>query len=274
MTLIHVESINDPRLEVYRQLKGSNRTRYLNRFIAEGKRVVQRLLESEYEADSVLLTDKRVSQLGHTYPVDLPVYVVPHAEARQLVGYAFHTGVLGCGIRKASPDIDEITAAAGKRATFVACPNVQDPDNIGALIRIASAFGATAVLLGQDCPDAFSRRNLRVSMGNVLRLPIITCGDLSQTLRHLQSSWGAEVVATVLDDEAESLEQVQRSDRMVILFGNEAHGLDPEWVQLCDRKVMIPMQGGTDSLNVSVSAGIFLYHFCHVQLAARDTTNK
>lgn len=268
MTLIHIESINDPRLEIYRQLKSSNRTRYLNRFIAEGKRVVQRLLESDFEADSVLITDKRVAQMGHTFPAELPVYVVPRAEASQLVGYAFHLGMLGCGIRKASPDIDEITAAAGKHATFVACPNVQDPDNIGALIRIASVFGATAVLLGQECADAFSRRNLRVSMGHVLRIPIITCPDLPQTLRHLQANWGADVFGTVLDDEAESLEKVRRSDRMVILLGNEGHGLDDQWLQLCDRKVVIPMQGETDSLNVSVSAGVFLYHFCHVQLAA------
>ena len=72
---------------------------------------------------------------------------------------------------------------------------------------------------------------------------------------------GLGLVATVLDDAAEPLATAAVSPRTALVFGNEAHGLADDWSRLCQRRVTIPMQRGTDSLNVAVAAGIFLYHF-------------
>jgi tRNA G18 (ribose-2'-O)-methylase SpoU len=80
-------------------------------------------------------------------------------------------------------------------------------------------------------------------------------------LRRLREEWGVELAATVLDAEAEPLDRARRAGRVGVLFGSEAQGLDAQWVQACDRKVTIPMQWGTDSLNVAVATGVFLYHF-------------
>jgi TrmH family RNA methyltransferase len=69
------------------------------------------------------------------------------------------------------------------------------------------------------------------------------------------------LIATVLSAEAEPLGQVQPGSRNALVFGNESEGLSTEWIDLCDRRITIPMRGGTDSLNVAVAAGIVLYHF-------------
>ena len=99
-------------------------------------------------------------------------------------------------------------------------------------------------------------------MGNALQIPILELGDkLKPTLEWLRSEHQAELFATVLDDRAEVLRETSTDRNCVLVFGNESIGLPPEWIDVCDRRLTIPMQNGTDSLNVSVACGIFLHHF-------------
>src|SRR5207245_2076779 len=105
----------------------------------------------------------------------------------------------------------------------------------------------------------FWRQSIRVSMGTVFSLPIYQSSDLRLDLKRLRNEWGIQLAATVLDPAAEALSTALRPAKLGLLFGNEAQGLGSQWTDLCDRKVTIPMHLGTDSLNVSVAAGIFLY---------------
>ena len=262
MPLTPIASLDDPRLQVYRSLKTTNLTRWSGLFIAEGKRVVERLVASDYPIESVLLSVRLVEEFAPLLPPDVPALVLPQPLAEELVSYNFHAGVLACGRRKPAPDLDAVLAGTRGRLTLIACPHTTDPDNLGTLIRLATAFGAAALLLGKGCADPYSRRTLRVSMGNAFQLPIIEDDELETTLVRLRNISGLEVVATVLGDDAEPLAAVTPSARTVLLFGNEADGLDRRWIDLTDRRVTIPMRPGTDSLNVAVAAGIFLYHFC------------
>jgi tRNA G18 (ribose-2'-O)-methylase SpoU len=100
-------------------------------------------------------------------------------------------------------------------------------------------------------------------MGTIFRIPIIQSQDLLSDLRRLRERHGVQLLATVLDESAEPLASAPRAARIGLLFGNEAQGLSSQHVAACDRRVTIPMKLGTDSLNVSVAAGIFLYHFTH-----------
>ena len=140
-------------------------------------------------------------------------------------------------------------------------PDIHSVENIGSLVRLAAGFGADALILGERCHDPFFRQAIRVSMGTIFSLPLVQSDDLRRDMLRLKHEWQVELIATVLDKQAESLESARASPRMGLLFGNEAQGLSPDDIALCDRKVMIPMKLGTDSLNVAVAAGIFLYHF-------------
>ncbi|MBI2477579.1 MAG: RNA methyltransferase [Planctomycetia bacterium] len=123
--------------------------------------------------------------------------------------------------------------------------------------------------LAFQCSDPFSRRVLRVSMGATLKLPLIESDDVGADLHLLRNDFQFERLATVLKD-AEVLERSRRTDRIALLIGNEAHGLPDEISHACERRVTIPMQLGTDSLNAAVAAGIMLHHFTRAASSTRS----
>jgi tRNA G18 (ribose-2'-O)-methylase SpoU len=253
-----IQSIDDARLEAYRNLKHTNRTRWARRFIAEGEKLVRRLLESDFAVDSVLVSERFEPTLAPLVPAGVPCWIVPDAMVETLVGFDFHRGILACGRRKPAPRLEQL-APPGRPATLVVCPNVQDPENLGSILRISAAFGCDGVIVGRSAADPFSRRVLRVSMGAAFRVPVLHSKNLQRDLRELSGPLGVQLAAAVLDESAEPLDQATRRDRLAILLGSEGHGLPEEIVTLCQRKITIPMPMGTDSLNVAVAAGILLY---------------
>jgi tRNA G18 (ribose-2'-O)-methylase SpoU len=263
MSVSLIASLSDSRLDPYRELKRSNRTRRLDNFIVEGHRVARRLLESPYPVESIVVSDRRRDALAGVVPEHVPLLVVPQELAAELVGYNFHHGVMACGRRLPPPDLKDVLPPADNPALLVVCPHMTDPDNMGGLIRLCAGFGATGLLLGAACCDPFSRRVLRVSMGTAFHVPILEFRDLTGPLDVLRSDYGFRHVATVLDSTATPLARAPRVPRMTLLLGNEADGLAPEWVEKCDERVTIPMAGGTDSLNVTVAAGILLHYYVH-----------
>ncbi|HKD37511.1 MAG TPA: RNA methyltransferase [Pirellulales bacterium] len=260
MPAIRLNSLGDPRLEPYRHLKDTNRTRWAELFICEGEKLVRRLIASDFSIESVLISHRFEEQLGSLAAPDVPLLILPDELVEPLVGFNFHRGILACGRRRPNLALDEL-APQNKRLTLVICPEVQDPENLGAILRISAAFGVDAVLVGRGSADPFSRRVLRVSMGASLRVPIRAAADIAADIRHLRDWLDVELAATVLDPTAEPLSTANRGDRFALLFGSEGHGLAPAIVALCRRRITIPMQRGTDSLNVAVAAGIFLHHF-------------
>jgi tRNA G18 (ribose-2'-O)-methylase SpoU len=261
MPLIHFESLDDPRLIPYRNLKAANMKRHRELFVAEGSKLVERLIASDYVTDSVLLSEKRVPEWSPRIPDSVPLYVVSEDLGRDLVGFNFHVGVVAVGRRKRNPTLEAVIPKDAQRLTLVVLPWCDNPENLGAIIRISRGFGVDAMLLGHGCCDPFSRRVLRVSMGTAFKLPIIESRDLAADMQRLISEWGVEFAATILDPRAQPLHQAKRMDRVGLLFGNEHAGLAPEWITLCQQRLTIPMGGDTDSLNVAIAAGIFLHHF-------------
>jgi tRNA G18 (ribose-2'-O)-methylase SpoU len=264
VSVTRVESLDDPRVALYRNLKDRELERRGRHFIAEGEHLVRRLLASDFPIDSVMLADRRVEEIAPLVPAEIPVYAVPQSLMNEILGLKFHSGVLACARRKERQTLDQVVprdkAQAG-RLTLVICPDISNVENIGSLIRLAAGFGADAFVLGERCHDPFWRQSVRVSMGTIFQLPLYQSDDLAGDLGRLRAEWGVELVATVLDGSAEPLERATRGQKLGILFGGEAQGLEPQWVDACDRCVTIPMHHGTDSLNVAVAAGVFLYHF-------------
>jgi tRNA G18 (ribose-2'-O)-methylase SpoU len=261
MPTIPIDDLNDPRLAHYRDLKASNLTRNSDQFVVEGEKLFDRLRLSRFPLASVLATDRLAPAIAPRVPEAVPLFVIPEQKIAALVGYNFHRGVLACGRRLPWPPI----AAPGGEATVVVCPRIDNPENLGSIARIADVFGIDGILAGPRCPDPFSRRVLRVSMGSALGVPIIVSEDLATEIRRLRADLGFEIVATVLDPSAESLHVYSRPDRLALMLGSEGHGLEAEWLALCDRTLTIPMRAGAESLNVAVAAGIFLHQLTHTR---------
>ena len=282
---ILVENLDDPRLRPYRNLR-ERTLRGESIFVAEGALVVERLLRSRFGVESILTTRKETG-LGDCLslvPADVPIYRVDErAAANELVGFEFHQGILAVGKRAATPTFlagldatfggengGEETAQVGsgtrflsrRGGAFVVLPDATKPDNLGLAFRCAAALGAEAVVLGERCCDPFSRRALRVSMGGVLQTPIFRAENLLDEIAEARRRWGVRFFATVLNDEAVSLPELDAwPERTAFVFGNEYSGLTQDFVDACDRSVMIPMRPDVDSLNLGVSVGVFLYEF-------------
>jgi tRNA G18 (ribose-2'-O)-methylase SpoU len=261
MPVIRIESVDDPRLAMYRDLKSPLSKRRGERFVVEGQLLAERLLSSGLGMQSVLVEERLADEWAALVPAETSLLVIAGALVRDLIGFRFHRGVLACGIRPPNGDLRQLLPADGDLATWVVCAGVQDPENLGGIMRSGAAFGIQAVLLGDVCADPFSRRVARTSMGANFRLPLVESEDLASDLKIMHDEYGVQLVATVLADDAEALERVNPAGRTALLFGSEGFGLAPHWLALCDRRVTIPMRPGVDSLNVNVAAGIFLYHW-------------
>jgi tRNA G18 (ribose-2'-O)-methylase SpoU len=257
--LLKVDSIDDPRLAPYRNLKDRELARLGGRFIAESDLIVRRLIASGFQVESVLVASRKAAAIAEVVPSEVPLYVLPEDQLDAVIGYAFHTGVIAVGIRRSSPALGDVIR--NRSSTLVILPEITNAENMGSLIRISSAFGADAVILGPRCCDPFYRMSIRVSMGTIFSMPMVRSNDLLVDLARLRNEFGFKLAATVLDPGAEHLDRATRGDRLGLLFGNEANGLMPEHIAACDRRITLPMKLGTDSLNVAVAAGIFLYHF-------------
>jgi tRNA G18 (ribose-2'-O)-methylase SpoU len=251
--------MDDARLALYRNVKDNELERNGDRFIVEGHFVVQRVLTSDFPVESVMIAQRKLDEMRPFLRDNLPIYIVPDSMTNQIVGFQFHTGVIAIARRKPPQSLDQFMQALPARAVLMILPQTTSLQNMGGLIRVAAAFGVNGVLVGEESVDPFYRLPIRVSMGNVFRLPIIHCKKIADDLAALREKWGVELMATVLDEDAEPLQTVKRRERVGLLFGSEGYGLDQKWIDACQRKITIPMSPGTDSLNVAVSAAVFLW---------------
>jgi tRNA G18 (ribose-2'-O)-methylase SpoU len=266
MTIHRVASLEDRRLDPYRHLRTSNLTRFSGRFIAESRPLVLRLIASPIAVESVLIDEKFLEEAIPMIPDSISVLVVPSDAIAELVGFHFHRGYLACGIRPAMQTWpDEGSGSESPHNSFheswtgAYLIGVQDPENMGSILRTCAAFGIQDVLIGPDCVDPFARRVLRVSMGNAFKLRLYDAPDPIGTLAKMRVQ-NTETVAACLRDDSVTLTRWHRQDRVAILLGNEAHGLPATILDAVSQRVRIDMDLGTDSLNVSVAAGIFLHH--------------
>ena len=108
-----IDSLEDPRVEPYRNLKMKNVQRGGEFFIAEGKKVVERLLESDFQTASVFISQKRAEEWANKVPTEVPLYVASQEVMNELIGFDFHVGVVGCGVRRPSVPLERILPKEG-----------------------------------------------------------------------------------------------------------------------------------------------------------------
>lgn len=259
MSRVPIVDLNDPRIAIYRSLKATNLTRRSGQFVVEGEKLVGRLLASRFRAVSVLVTDRHEPRLRAPIPDEIPTYVVPHELVDSIVGFPFHRGVLACAETRAWPPLTEIVERAGPGLTLVICPRLSNPENLGAIARICDVFGVDAIIAGPSCPDPFSRRVLRVSMGSILRVPVISTSRPEDLAGDLVENNQVMLVGAVADPGAVPFDRAPRPQRLGLVLGDEDQGIEPAWLERCGRIVTIPMRPGAGSLNVAVAAGILLH---------------
>ena len=136
---------------------------------------------------------------------------------------------------------------------------VQDPGNVGTLIRTAAWFGVTTVVLGQGSADPFNPKVIRATQGAVFSTNLVRSKDVAKTVRELKQS-NFTVVSTSLERNSDDLFSYSPKGPIAMILGSEARGVRKELLELSDAKLYIPKQGAGESLNVAVSGGIVMSH--------------
>ncbi len=146
---------------------------------------------------------------------------------------------------------------------IVALDDIQDPGNLGTILRTVDSVGLTQILVSKGTADVFNPKVVRSTMGAIFRVKIIECEDLIQTLKEVKKH-KFEVVVTSLQT-TKSFYEVNYNKKIIVI-GNEANGVEKQIQEIAENKVIIPMLGKTESLNASVATGIMLYEYVRQKL--------
>lgn len=251
MAPVHLDDPHDPRLADYVGLKG--RAERTDLFIAESENVVARLVTSPFTVRSFLLTPHRYERLRPLVDgVDAPVYLAERHVMAAVAGFDVHRGVLASVQRSPSPPLDDVLATARR---LLVLEGSNDHENIGAVARSARALGFDAMVLDPTCADPFARRAVRVSMGELLHLPVVRCHDWPDPLDHILAAGFATWALTPRAD-ASNLFDLPVPQRVALVAGAEGPGLTAAALAHVQHAVRIPMHHGVDSLNLGHALAI------------------
>ncbi len=259
--LVEIDDPADPRLGDYRDLRDVSLRKHLESaeglFIAEGEKVVRRAVEAGFAARSFVMAPRWLHGLDDVLAAsDAPCYVVSEELAEQVTGFHVHRGALASLHRRPLPTVEGVLRGA---RTVVVLEDVVDHTNVGAVFRSSAALGVDAVLLSPRCADPLYRRSIKVAMGAVFSLPYARVADWHDAVPRLSAA-GFTTVALTLADDAVDLEQALHGlDRVALLMGGEGHGLSERWQAAADRRAVIPMRAGIDSLNVAAATAVACY---------------
>ncbi len=151
-------------------------------------------------------------------------------------------------------NIDKIN----NRGKFIGLENVQDPSNVGAIIRTAEALGIDGIIASLDCCDIYNPKVIRTSMGAIFRIPILYCNDMILEIEKMKRL-NFNVYASVPNCRALSIKDISFNNSSFVLIGNEGNGLSIEVIKSSHHKINIPMFGKADSLSASMAAGIIMW---------------
>ncbi|HSJ20215.1 MAG TPA: RNA methyltransferase [Nocardioidaceae bacterium] len=259
--LIEVSDPADPRLADYRDLRDVELRKHLETehglFLAEGEKVVRRAAEAGFTARSFLMAPRWLDGLSDVLErSEAPCFVVSEKLAEEVTGFHVHRGALASLERRPLPSVAEVLAGA---RTVVVLEDVVDHTNVGAIFRSAAALGIDAVLLSPRCADPLYRRSIKVAMGAVFAVPYARLEGWYDAVAELANEGFTTVALTPAVDAVDIAEAVRGLDRVALLTGSEGPGLSRRWMDTADRRAVIPMAAGIDSLNVAAATAVACY---------------
>jgi tRNA G18 (ribose-2'-O)-methylase SpoU len=254
-----IDDPSDPRLSDYRELRDATARRRIEGdvfFIAEGPVAIERLLDSPHRVRSVLVSDRKHARMADLLdPLDAPVFVVDEVLLHDIVGFDLHRGAIAAADRLPHPSLDEL---AGRTRRLAVLEGLNDPENLGAIARSARALGVDGLVLDPTCIDPYTRRTVRVSMGEILHLPSCRIepahwpGAALDRLHEL----GFDTWAMTPADDAVDVWDLPVPDRLALVFGAEGPGLQRRTMSATTRRVRLPIRPDVDSLNVGAAAAV------------------
>lgn len=240
-------SLKNPKVQLWRSLKERRARRDTGLFVAEGFKLTEEALASGWPIAALLL---REGEACPALPESVPVYELPEHILAAVCDTRTPQGI--AAVVRIPEESD-----APVRGLWVALDNVQDPGNVGTILRTADAAGFQGALLSADCADLFSPKVLRATMGSLFHLPVRIVADLAAQLTELRAE-GFSVLSSELGG-TPFYDRRDVSPDAVLVIGNEGNGVSPAVRAAATHHLSLPMRGRAESLNASVAAGIMMY---------------
>lgn len=250
--MIVIESKDNALFKYTKKLKERKHRTKENKYIIEGFRLVQEAFKANCNIEYIIVNENGKEKLEDylsEYMGNIKIYEMKNELFSQLSSTENTQGIVA--IANINNSISDINGDF-----YLLCDKVQDPGNLGTIIRTAHAAGVNAVILTKGTVDIYNDKTIRSTMGSIFYVPIIQDEDLS-VVKDLKEK-GFSIVATSLEGKNDFFDE-DLTGKIVITVGNEGNGVSNEVYDISDKKVKIPMPGGAESLNVGVATSIILY---------------
>lgn len=228
-------------------------------FIVEGVKGVKEAILADAEIiliiiDGKLRDDEEFAELAKLASAhEIPFDFCSRGDIGEIKTTDTFPGVLAV-VSSMDIGLDEIA-----RGTIIALDGLKDPGNLGTIIRTADWFGVSRLILGEGTVDPYNPKVVRSTMGSIFRVDLFESADLAHSLDWLKQKYGYQVIALTMEGAPLPPTIDRRTmDKVILLFGSESHGISPNLEKIVDKSYTIPGQGGAESLNVAVAAGIVM----------------
>ena len=250
--MIVIESKDNSLFKYTKKLKERKYRNKENKYIIEGFRLVQEAFKANCSIEYLIVNENGKDKLDDylkSYMDSIKIYEMKSDLFNQLSSTENTQGIIAvANINNSVKDING--------EFYLLCDKVQDPGNLGTIIRTAHAAGVSAIILTKGTVDIYNDKTIRSTMGSIFYTPIIYDNDLS-FLNSLKEN-GFSLVTTSLEESKNFFDE-DLSGKIILSVGNEGNGISEEIFSLADKKVKIPMPGGAESLNVGVATSIILF---------------
>ncbi|MDF2679974.1 MAG: rRNA ((2251)-2-O)-methyltransferase RlmB [Brevibacillus sp.] len=259
-----ITSIQNPQIKRLHQLLDRKGREAQGRFLAEGAHLVEEALKSDAEVLTILYDSERDMDAAcrralENHPQGVQVVAASSAILAKLSETKSPQGIVA-EVKKSQADWNEWMkekTAAGEDMLLLLLDEIQDPGNLGTILRTAEAAGVDGVVLGKGSVDLYNGKVMRSTMGALFRLPVFT-----RSLSEAADEWkalGGHLLVSTLHEKSVSYDQVGYMQKTAIVIGNEGRGVSAAMVERADHLVHIPIYGQAESLNAAVAAGVFVY---------------
>ena len=242
-------------------------------FLAEGLRLCEEAMKSDYQLEFCIcnkeeMNYERMQALKERLQQkNCPIYQVNKQLYDKISDTKEPQGIL-LVIRKKNFCFENLIEKA-KKPSIIVLDGIQDPGNLGTIIRTADAAGCSGIIIMKNTVDLFSAKAIRATMGSVFHLPIVL-GVEPEKLAMFTAKNDIKLFITALDAKAKSYFEVDYTQGTAIVFGNEGNGVSDELLTKSDEKLFIPMIGDAESLNVSMAASVVMYEGLRQRLLAKS----
>lgn len=241
-----IESLQNGKVKNWLKLKKKKDRMKANSFLIEGEHLVEEALQSGWKLKHIILRE------GYSFTKmreDIPTTTVSEKVFQALSFTEHPQGIM------AEMEMQEGKYDPNYRRILL-LDRIQDPGNVGTMIRSADAFQFDAVILGEGTVDLYNDKVIRASQGSLFHLPVLS-GALNKWVEQLKKD-NFTIWATALKN-ARSLPDVEKPEKVCVIFGNEGSGVHESLLQSADERIFIPITGKAESLNVSIASSIIMY---------------